>query len=758
MEAKVDKLLIAINLLVIITGCIIYSRLNQDEIIAEKIPLYSWGGETGTYNYVDDSFQNAKFWFAVSTGPLEKGIYHVHISYETNSAANSIGFYPDLDGYNVVLADATTLDPAYGKLDQEIWINKAVGNMNISIDRENVGYLRINNITVSRAGTRSFTYLMMNLLLKFLALDGIYLIIRCREKIREHYAVVLGLSCTFMVSALGVFTNSIIEGHDIWFHLARIEGIKDGLMSGALPVKIQPNWLNGYGFAVSTMYGDILLYIPAVLRALGMPMQFAYKFYLLFISLLTVLISYFAFFRIGKDKYIGILASAIYSMSIYRIGSIWVRSGVGEFSAMAFFPLVVLGVWELLIDENADDNVKYGWIWLAAGYTGMIQTHVLSCEVVTVFVAVVCLIRIRQVFRKRTFIAFCKAVGTVIIVNLWFLVPFLDYFREDFKVFGEKNIEYIQRVGITLYQMLSITTGGRGTYQRNVPGVSGTVPFSLGMTPLIILISASILLSKKEWMKKRERNIMAACLGLAVLGCFMSTCLFPWDTIAMLAKPLANLIVSIRRPTRFMTVAVTLIPLLACLVFMHLKERLKPVYIKILVVGLCGICAVEGLLFSDFIMRGNSNIKRYDGEQMVWNLAISGAEYFYTGTDCLAALTDTEIDSDISIQIAEKNYNRFLIECKAGEDGGYIELPIFFYRGYQVMDTVTEESFEAGRGANNKLRITIPADYDGKLDVRFKEPWYWRASELISLVAVLAYCGAWVWRLKRGGRQCCLIL
>lgn len=93
MKIKVGKLVIIINLLVIIAGGIIYGRLNQNEIVVEKIPLYSWGGETGNYNYVDDSFQGAKFWFAVSTGSMQKGVYHVHFSYETDSAANSIGFF-----------------------------------------------------------------------------------------------------------------------------------------------------------------------------------------------------------------------------------------------------------------------------------------------------------------------------------------------------------------------------------------------------------------------------------------------------------------------------------------------------------------------------------------------------------------------------------------------------------------------------------------------------------------------------------------
>lgn len=748
------KVILGINLLVILWGCFVNGRIEKHEIVFNEIPLLSWGGETGTKNYVDESFQDSKFWFRVDTGKLEKGIYRVHISYDTDSSANSVGFFPSEDSYQAVLADSTFLDAQYQEFEQEIWVNRTISNMNISIDRDNVGYLYINNITITRSQYRSFTYLMLTLLFKLFIVDAVLCVIRYKEKIKENYLFLLGFASVFLISSLGIFTNSIIEGHDIWFHLARIEGIKDGILSGALPVKIQPNWLNGYGFAVSTMYGEILLYIPAMLRALGMPMQFAYKAYQLMINFLTVYVAWFSFSRISKNKYIGLLGSAIYAMSIYRIGSIWVRSGVGEYSAMIFFPLVVLGVWELLVADNTKEVLKKSWIWWAIGYAGMIQTHVLSCEVVTVFVVLICLLTIRRVFRKETLFALFKAIGTVVITNLWFLVPFLDYLREDFKVFGEKPVEYIQRVGITLYQLLSITTGGRGTYQRYVPGVNGTVPFSLGGGMIIVIMAVSFLLTQKVWNSRKEKNGVLICLCLIILACFMSTCLFPWDALTDMNGLFKTLIVGIRRPTRFMTVAVVLVSLLACLLFMKLKEKMKPLHVKLLAISLCAVCAVECMLFTDFIMRNNSNIQKYDGSLIKWDLAISGAEYFYTGTDCLAALTDSEFTGTAIVLASEKDYNHLLIECESDETS-YIDCPIFYYRGYQAVDTVTHQKFNVTKGENNKLRIILPEDYHGKIEVYFEEPWYWRGAEVLSLISILILVGTSVYffRRKKDGKE-----
>ena len=111
----------------------------------------------------------------------------------------------------------------------------------------------------------------------------------------------------------------VIKGHDLNFHLMRIEGLKDGLLSGAFPVKIQPTWCNNNGYAVGIFYGDLFLYIPAMFRILGVPSNTAYKLYLFLINILTVIISYISFKKLSKDKLIGVLGCALYTLSLIHI-------------------------------------------------------------------------------------------------------------------------------------------------------------------------------------------------------------------------------------------------------------------------------------------------------------------------------------------------------------------------------------------------------------------------------------------------------
>ena len=77
-----------------------------------------------------------------------------------------------------------------------------------------------------------------------------------------------------LMASIPLFNNYLIRGHDIYFHLMRIEGLAQGLGAGEFPVRIQPAWYDGYGYAVSVFYSDLFLYPAALLipsAALFMP-------------------------------------------------------------------------------------------------------------------------------------------------------------------------------------------------------------------------------------------------------------------------------------------------------------------------------------------------------------------------------------------------------------------------------------------------------------------------------------------------------
>lgn len=140
-----------------------------------------------------------------------------------------------------------------------------------------------------------------------------------------------------------MFTNAQSLGHDLAFHMGRIVGLAEGIRLGQLPVKIQQGWCNGYGYPTSVFYGDLLLYIPAVLYLLKIPIVYAYKTYVLLINAGTILISYYCYKRISKDKYIALGGAALYCLSMNRVSNVVLRAAelVSLISLVGFVLLVI---------------------------------------------------------------------------------------------------------------------------------------------------------------------------------------------------------------------------------------------------------------------------------------------------------------------------------------------------------------------------------------------------------------------------------
>ena len=207
--------------------------------------------------------------------------------------------------------------------------------------------------------------------------------------IERKWFVFTILTMIVIVASVPAFRNAVYDGHDLSFHLGRIQTIAEGLQEGQFPVRYDTNAWNGYGYISSIMYGNIFLYIPAVLYILGMPVFRAFNIYVVLVYVVTVGISYYSFKRLFNDSYWGIIATLLYTLVGYRIMNVYLRTAVGEFSAMAFLPLYVYGLY--LIYQ------KGRCIPFIIATTGLIQTHILTTEMVAVFTLLFVVINIKEI-------------------------------------------------------------------------------------------------------------------------------------------------------------------------------------------------------------------------------------------------------------------------------------------------------------------------------------------------------------------------
>lgn len=724
------------------------------------IPLYDSKGEyiEGERNLFTTDYPEESYCFIGKTGPLKSGIYDIEVEYSTHQDDYWISCEYNGDGkhYPAVYEESHMLNSLSNKLIYRIWVNGNLDNVNVKISCgakdifEHDSILYIEHIKIARQYRVSVFYKTLKLIMMLLLLDGILFVIYNRRmlavKIQENFYFILGLTCIFLVSSISIMGNFSVGKHDIPFHYSRIIGLAEGMMNGDFPVKIQPGWLWGYGYAASVCYGDALLYFPAILYMLGVPIVYAYKIYIFVIDAGTLFTSYYSYKKISGDKYIGVTCTALYCLSITRILYIYLHTAVGAYSAFMFLPLVLLGLWQIYTKESK--SFKDGALLLCLGITGVIQTHVISAEMTCIFIALAVLLMIRKM-SKRIFMALVKSVLSALCLNLGFILPLLDYSTDTLKVFAKKDAYGIQGAGLSVYELFSFITKGVGRNKDSLGGLEGRTPESLGLSMIIVLLLTVVIAVRcREWeqSEKKEFFFSVALTGIAL---WMTTYYFPYNRLAALPG-VKNVLRSFQYPWRFLSIAVPLLTYVACHVFVKIGKMLGKQKLYVIMIGICIITAVQALYCVDMIIRsGDLEEVYYDFRaRRNYSWIASGGEYLLTGTDTYQTGVEQDImGENVQLELLERKGIQMEVFCRA-EENAQVVFPLFAYKYYQCMDVETKECFPIMRGENGKIVVELPDYYKGTLKVHFVQPWYWRASEIVSLLT-LVWLAIYLWRGRR---------
>ena len=155
---------------------------------------------------------------------------------------------------------------------------------------------------------------------------------------------------------------------------------------------------------------------------------------------------------------------------------------------------------------------------------------------------------------------------------------------------------------------------------------------------------------------------------------------------------------------------------------------------KLLIAAVIGMCLVTTGSFVSKYEEGAGQDIIYDYANLT-AYPKNGSEYVLCNTplNYLDYALETK-NADASI-ISESGVD-MVLEVEA-EGNSAIEIPRFAYPYYKASDEAGNEYTIIG-GEMNKLRILVSEPYSGKVYVRFAEPWFWRVSEVLSLIGVIA--------------------
>ena len=68
-------------------------------------------------------------------------------------------------------------------------------------------------------------------------------------------------------------------------------------------------------------------------------------------TLSTAIIAYYSFGKITASRKLGLLGAALYTLSCYRLVCTYIRASVGEYTAITFLPLVLVGLYNIYTTE-----------------------------------------------------------------------------------------------------------------------------------------------------------------------------------------------------------------------------------------------------------------------------------------------------------------------------------------------------------------------------------------------------------------------
>lgn len=696
---------------------------------------------------------------------LRPGVYQVRLRCDTRKDQSvTAELKSDTAGYRAILGNSVYVFPGQTSVDFEVYVTSGVHDAYVECIFSGAGTEVLEELAVCRTSWGCRMVLFW-LLCAIAIVEGMLhwrgRILAGQVTVRAQ-VVFWALAAGVLLAYMPYWTDYFSLGADTGFHLLRIEGLKESLLNGdRFPVRVQSYWLYDHGNVVSSMYGDLFLLFPALLRIIGFPLMSAYKMFVFAVTAATAWIAYIAFRKCVRDDYMALVGSLFYLLAPYRIYNIFARGAEGEYMAMTFLPLLCCGMYLLYTeDPGKEDYRRHKW-WIVAGMSALLQCHPLTAELAAGFMFVVCAVFWRKTFRRATFLQLAQAVIWVLLLNLWFLIPMVYLLGADQYHLQQEFGRDIQQTGTQLAGVFQLWpnmgSGGQLMYESE--------PIQIGAAGIgcLMLFGAAAAGNRKY----REKASLCLC-GLTLLALVLSTRYFPWNLLAQLPG-VKSFVTSLQFPTRIMIMASVFAAMFAA-VFLDRFVREEGHAKAWICAGVLLTLAVGSALYqTNDILLERGSVRLYTAENMgttsSWSRNFIFAEneqeeFSYHQPVAEEGLLWWNYDKKgTNIRIAVKN--------ESGQVR-YLELPLLGYRGYGVrareqggetdgsrraertggVPAVAEE-----RGAHGDLKIAVPAGYEGELEISYRGNRLFDAAEWISIGSlILGAAGAIVLSRRERGK------
>ncbi|MDD6628248.1 MAG: hypothetical protein PUF03_08365 [Lachnospiraceae bacterium] len=556
----------------------------------------------------------------------------------------------------------------------------------------------------------------------------------CKRKKSDDFSLVwnfIFLTALALISTIPILNDFQINTMDHMIHCERIDNIADWMRNFSFrqPVmRLAGTAHSNYGYITPVMYPQLFLYFSAFLRIIGCSMLYSYKIIIFLANCATAYIAYFSFSRMSANHQIGLLASALYTMNLYRLMDFYSRGAIGESIAMIFFPLVLYGMYEIFYGDSKR------WPYAFLGYTGVIQSHILSTLMITLFCIIFAICSIRALYHaKERIISLLKAALSTLLANLWFIVPFLQYHQLNLII--NNSGSDLDLSGVYLSQMFASFVTNSG-YNQFTGSTANEMPLTLGTIILIGMLLFIYYLYKSKGEETEIYKIGKGCLIMGLLSLFISSTFFPWEPI--LSTSWGSHFHAIQYTWRFLAVAAACLSLTSAIgfyqVICHCKaDNTRTDYA---VIALIGIIVFSSFYFID------SNIPLESSSKSIAEVTREMDQLYlpqsaYGTKNSLSKIISFSEDCDVEVSDFTRGYAELFVTLHVNSctPDSYMDLPLFCYPNY-IIKGENNQNIEYTESPFGLIRIPI-FETCTSIHAYYYEPVGWRICSLISLLFVL---------------------
>lgn len=555
-----------------------------------------------------------------------------------------------------------------------------------------------------------------------------------KEHIEENYKCYLIILFIAIIVTSGLLINGLPSGHDVDAHMARAVGTGEALSEGQFPPLVTSNFANGFGYSWNIFYPPLATYLMTILKIFLSTYANSLKQLIIIAVIIAGIGMYELLKEITKKNKISLLGSIMYMCAPYVLVDIYTRVALGEILSYAFFPILFLGIYNL-INGNGKKHTL-----ITVGAVGILLSHNISAVFAVVLSGIFVIFNINKLKDKKKIKKIIINVIFIVLITGFFYITLIqtknsaEYVVFEYGKMG--TLETLEENAVYLSQILfGKMQFGYSSILSDSNNIETDMCYQLGLFIIVPILFTPFVFKK---IKKENRKNYILTLAIGILSIFAATNLFPYDKMP-------EWISFIQYPWRFLFIATFTLTIIATI---NIEKLFEKIDIKEIMV----LTTIILIYISPLILANNfdSNItdeKYKEIDELIPNTRTTTAtvslEYIPTkaflNIEYLRNRNQEVAVISGNVEITEQNKNGSSMEITYSKDEGkaIIELPYLYYPGYEIK--VNGENIKYYETEKGFIGIDLENESNGEITVKYTGTTLARVSFIISIIGLIGF-------------------